>query len=230
MAHPVLRRVYTALRVSARQISYALRPPEMLDDARYSYQRPLITHQHKEGERVLDVGSGGDPYPFATVLCDRFLEPTEHRTSTFVSHGKPVIIADIHALPFIDKVFDFVVCAHVLEHVENPIVACQELQRVAKAGYIETPTLGKDTLFAWAEGMHRWHLVAIANRLVFFEYSPRYLQGIRSGAFRDVIFGATFHPLQPAFNQNQDVLNVYLNWRDQFNVTVFRLDGSVETL
>jgi SAM-dependent methyltransferase len=43
------------------------------------------------------------------------------------------------ALPFRDKCFDFVIASHVLEHSANPEIFLRELQRVAKAGYIETP-------------------------------------------------------------------------------------------
>ncbi len=43
-------------------------------------------------------------------------------------------------LPFADKSFDFVYCRHVLEDMFNPFLLCQEMERVAKAGYIETPS------------------------------------------------------------------------------------------
>ena len=43
-------------------------------------------------------------------------------------------------LPFADKAFDFVYCRHVLEDLYNPFLMCREMSRVAKAGYIETPS------------------------------------------------------------------------------------------
>jgi len=43
------------------------------------------------------------------------------------------------ALPFRDNCFDFVIASHVLEHSAEPELFLLELQRVAKAGYIETP-------------------------------------------------------------------------------------------
>jgi SAM-dependent methyltransferase len=42
-------------------------------------------------------------------------------------------------LPFKDKAFDYVIAAHVLEHSPFPEKFLAELQRVARAGYIETP-------------------------------------------------------------------------------------------
>ena len=41
---------------------------------------------------------------------------------------------DIHNMPFDDNIFDFVICNHVLEHVDNDIKALQEIKRVLKKG------------------------------------------------------------------------------------------------
>jgi SAM-dependent methyltransferase len=208
----------------------AFRPAVKPVDPRYTYQRQFICHQFRSGERILDVGSGGDPFPEATVLADRHLEPTKHRSTRFESQNKPVVICDIHALPFADHAFDYVVSAHVLEHVDDPIQACRELQRVARAGFIETPALMKDALFGWAKGMHKWHVVAIADRLIFFEYTSRQLEGIRCNAWHELIFGSSYHPLQEAFNDNQDLFNVMLEWEGQFEVAVMKVDGTVQVL
>jgi SAM-dependent methyltransferase len=39
---------------------------------------------------------------------------------------------DIHKIPFPENTFDLVLCNHVLEHVENDIVAMQEIERVMR--------------------------------------------------------------------------------------------------
>jgi SAM-dependent methyltransferase len=41
---------------------------------------------------------------------------------------------DIHHIPFEDNTFDFVMCNHVLEHVDDDILACREILRVLKPG------------------------------------------------------------------------------------------------
>jgi SAM-dependent methyltransferase len=208
-------------------ILYFFKPAKSPEKKRYNYQKNFIKHQFSPGERILDIGSGGDPFPYATILADRYLEPTNHRTAEFRSDGKPVIICDISALPFIDGAFNYVVASHVLEHVDDPINACLELQRVAKSGFIETPTLMKDALFSWAKGMHKWHLLSQGNRLVFFEYTDRMSEGIRSLAWYNLIFSTIYHPLQEAFNDNQDLFNVMFEWENNFDITVIKRDGTM---
>lgn len=179
---------------------------------------------------MLDVGSGSDPFPYASVVVDRYLEPTEHRHSPFNSQGKLTVVADVQNLPFADKSFDFVYCSHVLEHVDHPATACQELMRVGKQGYVETPTLAKDGLFLSARNVHKWHVVSVANALCFFEYSDRQLDGIRSRAWKDIIKQRRYHPLQKVVADNQDFFNVMFSWVNEFQAYVFRLNGSVDVV
>lgn len=87
---------------------------------------------------VLDVGSGGNPYPRANVLLDAH-EDTVERFHVPLIKDRPFVIGIIEKLPFKNRVFDFVIASHVLEHTANPAAFLDELQRVGKAGYIETP-------------------------------------------------------------------------------------------
>ena len=198
-------------------------------DRRFNYQKRSIDFRVQTGARVLDIGSGGDPFPAATVLVERYLQPV-FRTETLVTNNKPLVVADIHHLPFAKKSFDFVYSAHVLEVVDDPILASSEIMRVGKRGYIETPILGKDVLFAWAKNLQKWHVVGIGPNLCFFEYSDRQLEGIKSDVWRQLIFDKWHHPLQDIFSENQDVFNVMFQWKDRFSVFVFYLDGSIKTL
>jgi SAM-dependent methyltransferase len=221
---PVLKKCKYIL----KNFLYSFKKPRYPDEFRYSYQRENINHQFLPGESVLDIGSGGDPFPFATVLADRYLSQTEHRAIDFRSNGKPTVICDIHHLPFGEKVFDFVVSCHVLEHIDDPIRACEEIQRVGKAGFIETPRLMKDVLFNWADFIHhRWYLEKINKNLVFFEYDQPLKNGINSPAWWDMIFGPVYHPMQDVFNEHQNIFNVLFEWVDSFEVFVFKQDGEV---
>ncbi|GAB3658278.1 hypothetical protein GCM10028791_31120 [Echinicola sediminis] len=41
---------------------------------------------------------------------------------------------DVHHIPFEDNSFDVVFCNHVMEHVDDDILACKEINRVLKKG------------------------------------------------------------------------------------------------
>lgn len=87
---------------------------------------------------VLEVGSGGNPYPRANVLLDAY-EDTRERHWELLIKDRPTIISFGENLPFKDKVFDYVIASHVLEHTPYPEKFLEELQRVARGGFIETP-------------------------------------------------------------------------------------------
>lgn len=84
--------------------------------------------------KVLEIGASHVQFPRATMFVDFQSVP-----------GIPperLVKCDIatERLPFPDKYFDFVYCRHTLEDLHNPFPACEEMSRVAKAGYIETPS------------------------------------------------------------------------------------------
>ncbi|MFM1896551.1 MAG: hypothetical protein RLZZ385_1625 [Pseudomonadota bacterium] len=87
---------------------------------------------------VLDVGSGGNPYPRANVLLDGYEETSERYFAPLVK-DRPIVYGTAERMPFKDKVFDFVIASHILEHTLYPEFFISELMRVGKAGYIETP-------------------------------------------------------------------------------------------
>lgn len=120
--------------------------------------------------KILDVGGGGNPFKYASVVVDRDFEPgNKHRDGCNISFQKSnvtYIRADIQSLPFKDNAFDFVICIHVLEHVEFPNIACEELMRVARKGFLETPR--KWTEYYAGHPTHRW-LIDDHDGMVNFE-------------------------------------------------------------
>lgn len=87
---------------------------------------------------VLEVGSGGNPYFRANVLIDAYEQTRERHWEPLIT-DRPTILGRVESLPFKDKVFDFVIASHVLEHSKDPARFLNELMRVAKSGYIEVP-------------------------------------------------------------------------------------------
>lgn len=117
------------------------------------------------GASVLDVGSGHNPHPRATIITDKFTDSNYHRASDIkvLKHQK-FVEASGESLPFKDKEFDYVICCHVVEHVDDPAIFLSELSRVGKAGYLEAPSLFGEYLIP--KESHQWVLLEIEDKLV----------------------------------------------------------------
>jgi SAM-dependent methyltransferase len=80
---------------------------------------------------VLEIGPGSVPFEPATLFIGCH-ETIEHYTNVDIDNER---------FPFEDQSIDFVYCRHVLEDIQNPDVAMQEIIRISKhGGYIETPS------------------------------------------------------------------------------------------
>ena len=70
---------------------------------------------------VLEIGSGNNPNPRSDILCDRYIHDNNQRAGEFAAViDRPLVVADGYRLPFKDKTFDYVICSHILEHMEGP--------------------------------------------------------------------------------------------------------------
>ena len=117
---------------------------------------------------VLDLGSGDKPHWRADVLLDFYIDEkfgNQRSGDSKTAITKPLIIANVENMPFKDKIFDFVICSHLLEHVQNPGKAINEIVRVGKAGYIELPYEGSAKLLDFPT--HLWYCRKEKNTLVF---------------------------------------------------------------
>lgn len=129
---------------------------------------------------VLEIGSGHNPKTRSDVLCDKFIDDDEQRGGNLVV-DRPIVEADGQYLPFAEKAFDYVICSHVLEHVEDPKLLISELMRVAHRGYIETPSEIGERIYGWQ--YHNWIVNLIDGRLVLKKNDKR------------AEFGLLFHTL-----------------------------------
>lgn len=122
----------------------------------------------KRKDRVLEVGGGHNPHPRSNMVVDEFIDTNYHRkTDIKVYNNQKFMQAGGENLPFSDKEYDYVICNQVLEHVEDPARFLNEQMRVAKRGYIETPSLIGEYLFP--KESHRWLILEIDNKLVMVE-------------------------------------------------------------
>jgi len=92
---------------------------------------------------------------------------------------RPFVVADGLSLPFKDKSFDYAITSHILEHVDDPHRFIGELMRVARAGYIETPSELGESIFGWP--FHRW-IVRIESDTIIIRHRKQ-----------ESLFGNYFH-------------------------------------
>ncbi len=138
---------------------------------------------------VLDVGGWGSPLERADWVLDllpyktRGLYGYDRATATERFTADTWVqrdICDHEPWPFADEQFDFAVCSHTLEDIRDPIWVCHELQRVAKAGYIETPSRAEEQSFgvhgSWVGWSHHRWLVDLVDGRLRFAFKPAVLQ------------------------------------------------------
>lgn len=200
----------------------------MENASRYDlYQKRTFDFGIQPGDKVLDIGSGHLPFPLATHLADLAIRDGSVGRNGIpfrYQEGKPVYECPVEHTPFRDKEFDFVYCSHVLEHSPDPAQACRELMRIAKRGYIETPTRGKDIFMVTAQASHHLNYVELNHDvLTFYRYEPWEMQGLghdillqmhcRPQTDRERAFSALLY-LYPR------QINTMLLWEDDFRFRV----------
>lgn len=76
--------------------------------------------------KTLEVGSWGSP---------EYGKYFPNKTGIDIREGKGVdLVADVYNLPFGNGEFDLVLCVAIIEHLENPQRAIDEMRRVLKPG------------------------------------------------------------------------------------------------
>jgi len=121
---------------------------------------------------VLEVGSGGNPFPRSDILLDAY-EETRERHWEPLCKDRPVVLGFVENLPFKDKAFDYVIACHVLEHSSDPARFLSELQRVSKAGYIEVPNAFMERIVPYVD--HKLEIMERDGRLLIKKKPKRIL-------------------------------------------------------
>jgi methyltransferase family protein len=175
--------------------------------------------------KVVDVGGGAAPFPRADYVIDAMPFEKLGAGSDGNIHQKLGIapryseerwirtdLCDRRPWPIADKSFDFAICSHLLEDIRDPIWVCSELKRIAKAGYIESPS----RVVEQSKGVenprhagyyhHRW-LITRSNKGLEFRHKPHVLHSIKD---------AIVTHLSPSRRIAPQHAIVTLDWTDEF--------------
>lgn len=94
----------------------------------------VYLQKHGIQDKIIDIGCGSYPFPKADYLLD-FTE-----VSSYMNKIVFKLDVDFERFLYVDAYFNFGHCRHVLEDIQNPQHAFNEIVRVCKSGYIETPS------------------------------------------------------------------------------------------
>jgi hypothetical protein len=184
----------------------------------YAPNKKVLKHIETitQGKKVLELGPGNIPFKNAThfVGWEHGIQPIDK------SDNHVVCDFNHHNLPFKDKEFDFVYCRHVLEDLIYPFRVMEEMKRVAKAGYIETPSpmaeikKGIDGGDPKWRGYHHhvWYVWVKDNKLQFVKKYPisEYFNGIQE------------NNLETFLENNSHGWNTYFLWEDSFEFELYQ--------
>lgn len=191
-----------------------------------------------QNAKILDAGGWFKPFPLATHVVD--LMPWETREAKLQLKSLPderftkqtwhqinFLQSDLK-LPFDDKYFDFSICSHTLEDLEDPLPLIHELARVSRAGYIEVPsrlheqTVGVSNRASHLVGHphHHWVIDREENQLVFY-------RKISSSASYVYSYAIPLNFYERMICKNSDLSITYLFWEEQIKIK-FAIDNLAE--
>jgi hypothetical protein len=154
-----------------------------------------IRQRLSDDDVVLDVGGWAKPFPRSDWVLDLMPHETRGRygragpgeerfgRDTWIERD----ICDHEPFPFRDRQIDFAICSHTLEDVRDPIWVCAELNRVAKAGYIEVPSRldeqSRNVNGPWVGWSHHRWLIDVGDSGIVFVAKPHVLHGVDRYSF-----------------------------------------------
>ena len=132
--------------------------------------------------KVLDIGGAGARFERGDVTVVDIAPPAWD--------GAHFVQLDVcrERLPFATGEFDVCICTQTLEDLYDPFLVLDEMRRVARRGYIETPHRGLESSFAVSAhqggypgwGHHRWMFEVVNARR--FRVVPKTWQLLRHDA------------------------------------------------
>lgn len=150
-----------------------------------------ITKIFSEKKEIIDIGGGlrvskksGNRFDPKRSWILPLLQKVSYKIMDPISDFNPDIVGDIHHLPFADSSVDAFICIAVMEHIEDPMKASQEMYRTLKTGgyaFIYVPFL---YYYHAEKGYYKdyWRFTEDSLQLMFKSFSLMEVQGVR-GAF-----------------------------------------------
>jgi len=126
----------------------------------------------KDGYKVLEVGPGGNPHPLADVLLEKNFKSksaaeAQRGYAPEIKTDKKIVFYEGDRFPFQNNEFDYVICSHVIEHVEEVGLFLKELKRVAPRGYIEFPNVFYELINY--QNVHLWLMNYRNGKMLFLD-------------------------------------------------------------
>lgn len=143
-----------------------------------------------EKREIIDIGGGlrldvsrNNRYASANAWISEAIKArgVSYKVLDYVSTYHPDIVGDVQNLPFPDNSQEAMICLAVLEHVENPIKAAQEIYRALKPGgycLIYVPFL---YYYHAEKGYYKdyWRFTSDAINFIFSSFRDVELQPVR---------------------------------------------------
>ena len=120
----------------------------------------------QRGDLVVEVGSGNRPMIRSDILVDKYISDDSERGGALII-DRPIVVADVVALPFKTKSIDFIYTSHLLEHVEEIEAALSEISCVGCRGIVIVPNAVWEG--AMQRGDHKWLIRSNNETLIFRE-------------------------------------------------------------
>lgn len=166
--------------------------------------------------KVLEIGAGGFPHPKSSLIVDKYLGDVgvRQRGGSAQVIDRPFIQADGCCLPFPDKLFDYVIASHVIEHIpeKDLLKFTDEIMRVGRAGYIEAPGPLYETLRDIPE--HIFFVICQNNTIHL------YLKQKKDIPFQQKLIDPMFYDpdFRPIFTRYADIWHTGMEWEGRFDI------------
>lgn len=186
---------------------------QIFNYCKYIYRN--INLKVNRNQKVIDIGSGHAPLIRADVLCDLPpLEDSQRPVTGIYTPPNRFVVGDLLELPFVTKAFDFAFSRAVLEHIPNPIKACEEITRIAHKGLLILPS------YLWeimgGSEVHLWLISREKNKLVFHRKTMehRQLHSLIPGKIRNS------KQYENLFNTFYDDFFINFYWENKISIEV----------